>query len=283
MTDSKAATSETAVIEPVNDDAPSAVGTARRRVRRRRRIRTKSKKSRLMTATTLRSDTAHDTSSDETTRKGRVEAEAEPKVDYDAAVAEGRRIVADIEGRRMRLGQLADQVATGYGDESLKRFAVEIGIKAVSLERCRSVFRAWKGKKAPAPKSYSVAQELQAYPDRFELLKNNPDMSKREARKLRGERREDDSGPQRKNAKRWFRDVVRRAVQVLADTKFSDDTKFLDGDISPELRRDLREIIDFTQLPTLQKAGELLQEEGERLIGLVAFCEQLVAEEAPNE
>src|SRR5437660_1417507 len=98
----------------------------------------------------------------------------EPAIDYDAAIAEGKQIVAQIEKSRerlMRLGELAHRVEKRYRGETLKRFAAEIGIAACTLERCRSVYRAWQSdsKEAPAPKSFAVAQELQGHPDRFEL------------------------------------------------------------------------------------------------------------------
>jgi hypothetical protein len=80
------------------------------------------------------------------------------------------------------LGELADGLKPIYGDKTLARFAKKIGLSADRLNRCRSVYRAWKGIEAPSPKSDGVARALQAHPNRAEILKNNPNLTVREAR-----------------------------------------------------------------------------------------------------
>jgi hypothetical protein len=105
---------------------------------------------------------------------------AESDTGYEKAVAEAKEILAKIESSRerlMRVGELAANVEKLYGEQSLKRFAADIGMPACTLARCRSVFRAWAGKEAPAPVSFAVAQELQRHPDRFELVAENPNMT----------------------------------------------------------------------------------------------------------
>jgi hypothetical protein len=205
-------------------------------------------------------------------------AEVGPKIDYDEAVAEGKQILAGIEssrGRLMRLGELADQVKKDYGGHRLKAFAKDIGIAACTLARCRSVYRAWEGKEAPAPVSYSVMQELQDHDHRLELVRNNPNMTKREARRIM--RRQQKERAQANFAshlleeqKRWFRSVVRHAGEALRDASITD------GEISPTIRRALREVIEPKVLPTLTEAGEAL-------IRLAAYLEQLGNEEEPPE
>jgi hypothetical protein len=196
-------------------------------------------------------------------------------IDYETAIAEGKEIVAEIESSRdrlMRLGELADAVGRGYGEGRLKRFAKEIGIAACKLARCRSVYRAWP-KEAPAPKSYAVAQELQAHPDRLELIRRNPDMTKREARQIRRRRvRETRSASDhlREETKRWFRNVVRRAGEAVRDASVAD------AEVSPNLRQATREAVEPMLLPTLREAAEAL-------IKLADFLEQLTQEEEPRE
>jgi hypothetical protein len=194
---------------------------------------------------------------------------------YEAAVAEGKEIIAQIDSSRdklLRLGELADEVERGYGERRLERFAKEIGIAACTLARCRSVFRAWP-KEAPAPKSYAVAQELQAHPNRFDVIRQNPDMTKREARQIR--RRHDRETRQasdhlREEMKRWFRNVVRRAGEAIRDASVAD------GEVSPDLRRMTREAVEPKLLPTLREAAEAL-------IRLADYLEQLTQEEEPRE
>jgi hypothetical protein len=199
----------------------------------------------------------------------------EGAIDYETAVAEGKEIIAEIDSSRdrlMRLGELADEVGSGYGEGRLKRFAKEIGIAACTLARCRSVFRAWP-KEAPAPKSYAVAQELQAHPNRLEIIRQNPDMTKRKAREIRRRHdRETRSAPDhiREEAKRWFRNVVQRAGEAIRDADFAD------SEVSPNLRQATREAIEPMLLPTLREAAAAL-------IRLAAYLEQLTQEEPREE
>ena len=70
----------------------------------------------------------------------------EPPDFYDAAVAEAKQITQNMETAewgRMRLGELASQVETQYGENKLKQFAKDIGMALCTLERSRSVYRAW--------------------------------------------------------------------------------------------------------------------------------------------
>src|SRR5215475_14309332 len=109
-------------------------------------------------------------------------------INYDEAIREGQAIVAKIEGQmrheKMRLGELADKLEPKYADRTLAKFAAEIGIAACTLERHRSVYRAWKENPAPGPVSYAVLRALQDHPDRADIVKNTPDLTQAEARKL---------------------------------------------------------------------------------------------------
>ncbi len=78
---------------------------------------------------------------------------------------------------------------TAYREGTLKRFAKAIGISECTLGRYRDVYRAWKDISAPGRESlsYAVARELAAHPDRAEIVRDNPDITKREAAKIRRE------------------------------------------------------------------------------------------------
>src|SRR5262249_26188247 len=103
-------------------------------------------------------------------------------IKYDVAVREGKEIIANEKRGQMRLGELADKLEPKYADRTLAKFAAEIGIAACTLERHRSVYRAWKENPAPGPGSYSVLRALQDHPDRRDIVKNNPDLTQAEAR-----------------------------------------------------------------------------------------------------
>jgi len=121
-----------------------------------------------------------------TTRKRR------NSINYDAAVREGKQIVAEMERRWWRLCELADGIVTRYGEHTVERFAQDIGVIPCTFVRRMSVYQAWKS--APGPKCYlpcfAVARELQSRPDRFEIIKAFPDLTKREASELARQWRE---------------------------------------------------------------------------------------------
>jgi hypothetical protein len=62
---------------------------------------------------------------------------------------------------RMRQGELADKVEIKYGAHNLAKFAKAVGKPTCTVERQRSVYRAWDGMgiTAPGPVSYSVLRE----------------------------------------------------------------------------------------------------------------------------
>jgi hypothetical protein len=73
----------------------------------------------------------------------------------------------------MRLGELADRVEPKYGDKTLAKFAAAIGLQVATLNRCRSVYRAWKKIeiKGSSPK-FALLQALQGHPKRDEIINN---------------------------------------------------------------------------------------------------------------
>jgi hypothetical protein len=201
--------------------------------------------------------------------------------EYKAAVEEGKRIakqlVADLElaeNRKMRLGELADGVTKEYGEGRLSRYAKDIGMASCTLDRCRSVFRAWRdAPKQAAPPNFSVAQELQAHPDRFEIIERNPNLTVRDARsKMRQYKKAQLTVPDwlRTNTKRWFQDVIKHAGLVLRDAEVADSS------ISPELHQIWLEVIEPKLLPILREAGDAL-------LQLTDFIEKVLQEPPPTD
>lgn len=181
------------------------------------------------------------------------------KLNYDAAVAEAKQIIATGEKNHWRLAELAAQVETTYKKETLKKFAKDIGVAYCTAERLRSVWRAWADFPGAPPKFYSVAQALQDHPDRDKIIARNPDINTREARKLaRAHKQKQDPekdkqkapDSRRKHIEKWFNDLVERWRQAIQDGEAAA------GYLDSERRQILREVVEHTLLDTGRQAVE---------------------------
>jgi hypothetical protein len=235
-------------------------------------------------------------------------------INYDAAVREGKRIVAEMDEmeqshwrRLWRLCELADGIETQYGEQTLQRFAKDIGVVPCTFVRRMSVYQAWKS--APGPESYppnfAVARELQSHPDRFEIIKNNPNITKREASELARQWREqeqagddadDDVGvgaeqvalplrasTRRDNNERWVNTLIQFSNEAVSDADRVRDKAvrfagMANGEMEAELRDALRALLEPTLLLEVRKAGEAMKEGGAALIGLHNRLAELLAE-----
>jgi hypothetical protein len=116
---------------------------------------------------------------------------ADQMVPYDDAVAEGKKIMSEIEDRTWHLGDLADRAEPRYGDQTLIRLAADIGVNARTLKSCRSVARAWPEKDRIRSISFETAKALMGQPDRGNIVRDNPQMTLTQARKLAHDRNGD--------------------------------------------------------------------------------------------
>jgi len=181
-------------------------------------------------------------------------------IKYDVAVREGKEIIANEKRGQMRLGELADKLEPKYADRTLAKFAAEIGIAACTLERHRSVYRAWKENPAPGPVSYAVLRALQDHPDRADIVKNNPDLTQAEARKLMRPYRGEDSGKQDKEEqetdwdkhnRRWFKNLVALAHDATSAAEVA-------LDCTPEKQRELLKAVEPGLVMYLRGGGNAL-------------------------
>jgi hypothetical protein len=173
-------------------------------------------------------------------------------IPYDKAVREGQEIVLEIEAAergQLRLGELAHKLEKKYADRTLAKFAAEIGVAKCTLDRYQTVYRAWEGKLAlgPISTSYAVLRELQTHPDREQIIRKNPSITKREAhermRELKGtakEKQQDQEDEWLRDNRRWFKDLVavaNEASRVAGGVDLDDDeqlTKLLQS-VDPAL------------------------------------------------
>jgi hypothetical protein len=162
-------------------------------------------------------------------------------IPFDEAVAEGKDIVAklgELDGEQtqlqLRLGELADKATTeakeekkNYGCRTLAKFAEAIGMVPCTLGRYRDVYRAWvkQGIRAPGRVSYSVMRALADHKDREQLVKDNPELTQGEARKIARDYKERKAGkgnkpenkPEEVSADQWSKDKGRWFKQLVKD------------------------------------------------------------------
>jgi hypothetical protein len=100
---------------------------------------------------------------------------ADKKIPYDDAVEKGRTIVSSMKNMQFELGQIADQLEPKYREETLKRYAEEIGIDYGTLKSYRTTHKAWKD--APVRPPFSVAKALNRHPRRADIIQENPDIT----------------------------------------------------------------------------------------------------------
>jgi hypothetical protein len=208
-------------------------------------------------------------------------------IPFDNAVSEGKEIIAQIEVAergQLRLGELADKLEPKYKDRTLAKFAAEIGIQKCTLERYRTTYRAWAGKLAPGPNlvSYSVLRELAKHPEREQIVRANPNISKREAHKLmrkqeytakvKHEQEQEDDGV--KQDRKWFRDLATIANEAMRAAGVVHDC-------TPEQLKNLLRVIDPSLLMHVRAGGNALRKLADRLEQLLE--EQDGAEQADCE
>jgi hypothetical protein len=197
---------------------------------------------------------------------------------YDEAVLEGQEILKQIDAAergQLRLGELADKLQTIYGDRTLSKFAVDLGVAKCTLDRYRTVYRAWEGKLAPGPISvpYSVLRELATHPDRERIIRDDPQITKREAhdkmRKLKGTAKEKQQQDQEdewlRDKRRWFSDLVAVANEASRVAGVVDEC-------TPEQLENLLQAVDPGSLMYVRGGGR-------RLFKLANHLAELLGEE----
>jgi hypothetical protein len=187
-------------------------------------------------------------------------------ISFDEAVIEGKAIIAKIEEAergQLRLGELADQLETQYGDRTLAKFAKALNIAPCTLARYRDVYRAWDGAgiRAPGRLSYAVLRELATHPDRAEIIRDRPDLTKRAAQDEM--RKHKNGGQEKKEAaqeaewlrhnRKWFKDLVTLANEATSAAAFAHNECTTD-----EQWRRLLDAIEPGQLMYVGRGGRML-------------------------
>jgi hypothetical protein len=207
---------------------------------------------------------------------------ADTVVEFHAAVIEGKKILKEIEVAergQLRLGELAAKLEPKYKDRTLAKFAEELGVAKCTLERYRNVYRAWEGKLAPGPISvpYAVLRELQTHPDREEIIREKPHLTKGDAHGIMYRRKNDAEEAKKeeqqkeqeddwlKNNRRWFRELYAHAEEAARAVDIACNSP-------PEKQRELAQVPDGLMLMNLRGYGN-------RLIRLADLLEKFLEED----
>jgi hypothetical protein len=120
-------------------------------------------------------------------------------IPFDEAVERGKDLFAKMDALheadaliQFLVGEIADKVEPKLNGEenTLAELAKGLGRECETVRRYRSFYRAWKGSSIwatwPSPSfKFSLLREIATHPNREQLLRDNPNMTVREARELR--------------------------------------------------------------------------------------------------
>jgi hypothetical protein len=102
-------------------------------------------------------------------------------IKYEVAVTEFKALRDGTDGNIWRMAEIAYAVEPKYGDATLQRLAVDVGLAHNTLQHYRTTVEAWPERWVRP--HFSVARTLTSHPDRHTLIAQKPDMTKREAKK----------------------------------------------------------------------------------------------------
>jgi hypothetical protein len=226
---------------------------------------------------------------------------------WQEAIAEGKAIIAEMDRCWWRLAELADKVATSYGENRLAVFAKEIGAVPCTLERRLSTYRRWKEIPAVPPESYAVAQALQAHPNRAEIVAAKPTVTTVEAREMMSQWRQNQTEPadqvedeevedeevdqeqaaedqpasndqaeddwELEETERWFKRLTALALEIIGEVSL--------GELTPAKRAILMDVVTPEGLVELREAAEALTKLADDLDQLIEneqnFLTEIVA------
>lgn len=108
-------------------------------------------------------------------------------VRYDEAVRQAKKLTAQYQ---WEIGDLANRLEPKYGDQTLKRFAEDIGIPYSTLRKYTLTAGAYPENVRARTISFDTHKELASHPDRVTILDSKP--TRDEAREIMKERKREE-------------------------------------------------------------------------------------------
>jgi hypothetical protein len=169
-------------------------------------------------------------------------------IPYDDAVEQGKHLLNLMRDYQNELGQLAYKLEPKYGDQTLERFASEIGIDYETLKTYRTTYKAWKDEPA-RPASFSVARALNRHPQKYQIFLDNEDMSVQHAKDKMSELKEQRPDHETKGVAKATLDrrrdkVLKEITGFLAEGSelrltISNLNERMDGDYMEDIKEEL--------------------------------------------
>jgi len=101
-------------------------------------------------------------------------------IGWEEGVAEATAMFGSFDP--WRIAEIADLINPIYGAASMKKFVEATGINYSDLKKYRTTRKAWPVERGRP--SYAVAQALNAHPNRYPLVAQNPNLTRDDAREL---------------------------------------------------------------------------------------------------
>ena len=93
-------------------------------------------------------------------------------------------MLASVSKNLWRLAELAAKLEPKYGEQTLAKFAEEIGLSYKTIENYRRVYRRFGQSQLSGRPDISTLERLIAVPHAEEIIKRHPNITQRQAREL---------------------------------------------------------------------------------------------------
>lgn len=156
---------------------------------------------------------------------------------YEGLVEEGRKETEQQENHNWKLGELSVLVLK-HTNQTLEQYAEDIEQNVSTLKDCHATVVNWQ-QKVGRP-TFAIARALNPHPDRYKIVAEKPSMTRKEAREIMRELRENVEHKEKIEALLL---VIRHGC-ASAISMAPCDCRDLENEITPEVMADVQNVID---------------------------------------